>query len=293
MKPVRITAVRNGQRVPMFDSEPEGMRSPSPTLLIETHGAHGDAPTSRALTDQVATLFLGDALVEHRADGGPPAAIAVPACAVVLSLRDRIETIRWAKPARVMSVRLDDRVLDEAALTFGLRMRSDLQPDSGARDAQLTMLMQALHLEQRNAFRTGRLYLDGIEQALAATLVSRYAAGALRSSASMNGLGPARAKRVDAFVRAHLSRTITLDELAGCAGYSASHFSFLFAQTFGTTPHRYLQRARIERATTLLMRPHWSVLDVAIECGFQTQQHFSRVFRAILGVSPTEFRRGR
>jgi AraC family transcriptional regulator len=52
-------------------------------------------------------------------------------------------------------------------------------------------------------------------------------------------------------------------------------------------------RARVERAKELLAKEDARVLDVAIACGFQTQQHFARVFRAFCKMSPTQFRQAR
>ncbi|MFC0692817.1 helix-turn-helix domain-containing protein [Paraburkholderia humisilvae] len=249
--------------------------------------------STRVIPEQVLTLFLDSGFVEHAVEAKPPASIPVPAGAVVLSLRDQPETIRWVKSARVMSVRLEDRVLEDAARTLGKRGLHDIVPSSGVHDAQLTTLLQALYLEQANEYRVGRLYIDGIEQALAATLVSGHAQRASVPARQAGGLTAAQASRVAEFVRANLDRSITLEELAGYAGYSPSHFSLLFQRTFGMTAHRYLQRARIEYAKVSLAKPHRSILDIAIDCGFQTQQHFSRVFRAIVGVSPTEFKRSR
>ncbi|VVE48642.1 AraC family transcriptional regulator [Pandoraea capi] len=289
MKPERITAIRDGKRVPLFDGEPLGLHSPSPTLLIETHEVPSDMPLSHVITEQIATLFLDAAHIDHCSDSLPPERLVVPAGAVALSLRDEMETVRWVRPARVVSVRIDDRVLAEASLAAGRSGRATVMPASSVQSAQLTMLMGALHAEQRDGFRSGRLFLDGIEQAMAATLVGHHASCA--ASESGGGLTPAQARRVDDLVRSRLDGTVAMAELADCAGYSVSHFTALFRQTFGTTPHRYVTRLRIERAMTLLAKPHWSVPDVAIDCGFQTTQHFARVFRAVTGVSPGEFRR--
>jgi len=58
----------------------------------------------------------------------------------------------------------------------------------------------------------------------------------------------------------------------------------------GETPHQFVLRNRIERAKVMLRAPEARVLDVAVACGFKTQQHFARVFRRISGASPTEYR---
>jgi AraC family transcriptional regulator len=64
----------------------------------------------------------------------------------------------------------------------------------------------------------------------------------------------------------------------------------MFHKSAGETPHQFVLRQRIERAKAMLRAPDAQVLDVAVACGFKTQQHFAQVFRDVCGVSPTEYR---
>ncbi len=79
--------------------------------------------------------------------------------------------------------------------------------------------------------------------------------------------------------------------LAALACVSEANFIRTFKATFGETPHRYLQRRRIERAMYLLRTSPMSVTDVCMESGFSGLGTFSRTFRDIVGESPSEFRR--
>src|SRR5436190_22597924 len=58
----------------------------------------------------------------------------------------------------------------------------------------------------------------------------------------------------------------------------------------GETPHQFVLRQRLERAKEMLRAQDARVLDVAVACGFKTQQHFAQVFRDVYRVSPTEYR---
>jgi len=64
----------------------------------------------------------------------------------------------------------------------------------------------------------------------------------------------------------------------------------MFRKSTGATPHQFVLRQRLERAKAMLRAPDARVLDVAVACGFKTQQHFAQVFRDAWGVSPTEYR---
>jgi AraC-like DNA-binding protein len=82
--------------------------------------------------------------------------------------------------------------------------------------------------------------------------------------------------------------------LARIAEVSEAHFIRTFFATFGETPHRYLQRRRVERAMFLLRSTDRSVTDICFDVGFSSLGTFSRTFRDIVGEPPTVFRkRGR
>ena len=78
--------------------------------------------------------------------------------------------------------------------------------------------------------------------------------------------------------------------LARIAHVSDAHFIRTFRATFGETPHRYLQRRRIERAMAMLCATDWSITDICMSVGFSSLGTFSRTFREIVGQSPKEYR---
>jgi len=93
----------------------------------------------------------------------------------------------------------------------------------------------------------------------------------------------------DAMDRA-FDRPLDISALARVALVSEAHFIRTFRATFGETPHRYLQRRRVERATFLLRDTDRSVTDICMAVGFSSLGTFSRTFRQVLGESPTEYR---
>lgn len=105
------------------------------------------------------------------------------------------------------------------------------------------------------------------------------------------GLGPARLRRVSELVQAKIEEELSTDEMAESAELSTAYFSKMFRQSTGESPHQFVLGQRIERAKEMLRTTRMRILDVAIACGFKTQQHFARVFRRLCGASPTEYRR--
>jgi len=83
---------------------------------------------------------------------------------------------------------------------------------------------------------------------------------------------------------------LSLEELAATAGLSITHFSQMFRESTGQSPHQFVLHRRVDRAKEMLRGAEMRVLDVAVACGFKNQQHFARVFRKVCGASPTEYR---
>lgn len=87
------------------------------------------------------------------------------------------------------------------------------------------------------------------------------------------------------------AKPLDIQTLARIAYVSEAHFIRTFRATFGETPHRYLQRRRVERAMYLLRETDRSVSEVCLDVGFASLGTFGRSFHAIVGESPTTYRR--
>ncbi|MGY2397868.1 helix-turn-helix domain-containing protein [Pseudomonas sp. SDO5271_S396] len=288
MAHAKIQAIHNGTSIPLFGSSTTGTPSPA-AMPVETHRIEPGHWHSHRLDTQMLTMFLRTSSLLHNTDHSATRQIPVAARSLAFSLRGQDENIRWLAPAHLISVSLSDATLSAVADEAG-KSQFELLPAPGVRDERLSALFQALHLEQSEGFPSGRLFVDAMEHAIAATLVNRYNAFAPSGIKPVSGLPPYSAKRVEDYIQTHLDQRLSLHDLALCAGFSRAHFSRLFQATFGLPPHQYVLKARIDRARTLLRKPRLSILEVALACGFQTPQHFARTFQRQTGVTPSTFR---
>jgi len=103
------------------------------------------------------------------------------------------------------------------------------------------------------------------------------------------GLAPAVLRRTDAWIEAHLDEVIHLDDLARLAGMSGFHFHRMFRLSRGMAPHAWITARRVARARDLLRTP-MPIAEVSLACGFSSQSHLTRVFRAQAGRTPAEYR---
>jgi AraC-like DNA-binding protein len=87
------------------------------------------------------------------------------------------------------------------------------------------------------------------------------------------------------FIEANLADEVPLARIARVAGLSPRHFCTSFARSTGVTPHRYLLMRRIEKAKELMLKGE-RLADVAFNCGFSSQQHFTSMFRRVTTMPP-------
>jgi len=176
------------------------------------------------------------------------------------------------------------------AATDGASDNVDLRHVPSLLDQRLAALMAAVNEERVAGFPSGQLFLDSVEQAIATILVDGYAVRHRPAHKYRGGLGPARLRKIRQFVHANIEEEFSLKEMAHSVGLSAAYFSQMFRKSTGESPRQFVLRQRIERSKEMLRTEEGRVLDIAIACGFKTQQHFARVFRELCRATPTEYR---
>lgn len=95
------------------------------------------------------------------------------------------------------------------------------------------------------------------------------------------------------YIRENYSRRLTLEEMARVAGYSPNYFHHVFTSVMGKTPQQYLLEERIRHAKLLLTQSEKTISEIAYECGFASQSHFSVRFKEVTYSTPGEYRQRR
>lgn len=92
------------------------------------------------------------------------------------------------------------------------------------------------------------------------------------------------------YIHEHQTEEISLGQVAKAVNMSSYYFCKMFKKVTGINFTDYVARVRIEKSKNLLLNPNLRVSEIAFEVGFQSLTHFNRVFKKILGQSPTEYR---
>jgi YesN/AraC family two-component response regulator len=96
--------------------------------------------------------------------------------------------------------------------------------------------------------------------------------------------------KAKAYIQEHLTENVSLTEVAKAVNMSTFYFCKVFRRVTGINFTDYVSRVRIERSKNLLLNPNLRISEIAFEVGFQSLTHFNRVFRKLVGQSPTDYR---
>jgi AraC-like DNA-binding protein len=105
------------------------------------------------------------------------------------------------------------------------------------------------------------------------------------------GLSPGALRRVRDFIAAHMHENLDVATLASHVGISRYHFFRAFKTSVGMPPHRYVLEQRVRKAAELIERSEQPLTRIALNLGFADQSHLSRSFHALMGLTPSQFRR--
>ncbi len=161
----------------------------------------------------------------------------------------------------------------------------------GHDDAIVRHIGASLQQGLRRPDETNQLFIDHMMLALTAHVAQTY--GGLRRSAELarGGLAPWQAKRACERLESDLGGKLSLHQIAAEFDLSVSHFSRAFRISTGLPPHQWLLRQRVNAAKQLMTVRDLPLSEIAMSAGFANQSHFTRVFSALVGVSPGVWRR--
>ncbi|WP_338691788.1 AraC family transcriptional regulator [Bradyrhizobium sp. 26S5] len=197
------------------------------------------------------------------------------------------------KPFHSIFFYLPRSALDDIARQAGAPRIDELayQPGIGHDDAIVRHLGASLLEALRRPEETNQLFIDHMMLAFTAHVTQTY--GGLRSitAPTRGGLAAWQARQACERLEADLGGKIPLKQIAAEFGFSVSHFSRAFRISTGLPPHQWLLRQRVTAAKQLMAVRDLSLSEIAISAGFANQSHFTRVFSAVIGVSPAVWRR--
>jgi AraC family transcriptional regulator len=194
-------------------------------------------------------------------------------------------------PYDVLHLHLPNNLIAECAHGMPHHQMAVLYSQANlTRDPTVERLGRALLEADQVGGSFGQLYADCISIATVARIMALACHVAPFERPKVGELARWRLKRALDYVEARIAEPVSLADLASATGLTRMHFAAQFRAATGLRPHEYLLHRRIERAQEMLVRTGMSVVDVALSVGFQTQSHFTSVFKRFVGQPPHAWR---
>jgi len=205
-----------------------------------------------------------------------------------------IDSTRWHSADETFHLAIAPQFLSQLAVQLDdkwsrqILMRSALKQ----KDRSLGHLLQLILIELCDSAEEGEsLYRESLSTALGHHLLRRYCEQRVMPDPHLAGLSPTQRRKVMNYIQANLAEKLSLQDIAEQIGLSRSYFATQFKKTEGISTHQFVNQQRLERAKQLLKNDDSPMVEIALDCGFNSQSHFNRLFKRYVGVTPRTYQK--
>jgi AraC family transcriptional regulator len=270
------------------------------TLSAELR-SHGVSEASTVVPQHVEVCLVvagNDAGLVRRTEAGVCEEAAPKTGAIWLSPAGTGKEIVITAPIpQTMHMYLPTALFDRLRDDFNLPVAPTHSIDhaAGIGDDVIEQIGRSILAELADETSTSRMYVETAALALGARLLRKYYSNGSSEYAESSSyyIDHNRMRRVIDYVSAHIADEITLEGLAGIAGYSAFHFARKFTLAMGISPRRYVSHRRLENAMAELAAGKLPLAQIALNAQFSSQASFTRAFHRAIGMTPKEYQRRR
>lgn len=167
----------------------------------------------------------------------------------------------------------------------------NIRPGGDVDDQTVRGLVSALLPSFAQPGQASRLFLDHVGLAICTHMAVTYGEASRPRPVHTGGLSPCQLRRATEMMEAKLDGELQVADVAQSCGLSPSYFSRAFKLSTGMPPYQWILKRRIDKAKHLLRATARPLGEIALDCGFSDQSHFTRVFASAVGASPGQWRK--
>lgn len=253
----------------------------------------GVQETPVPICTEIVLLLSGGGMVSRTGNGEIQKSLARPGMSYLVPAGTQESHLELSDRMECLHLYLPPALLDQSALAdFDIDpAKVEIAYADGLADQVLFHICSPLRdLLHRVREPTDALFVEGIQIAIAAHLLGNYTIDRWRPAQKSQSLDPQRLQRVLDYIEAFFHLDLRFEDMAAQACLSPYHFSRLFLEATGLSPHRYVIDRRMQAARQELARSNLSLVEIALAFGFGSQANFTRVFRKATGLTPGQYR---
>lgn len=209
---------------------------------------------------------------------------------IVISPANVLHKASWRNNIEFILIILEPVLISCAAFELNHSNKIEILPHFAQQDLFIYQIGLQLKLELETNKYVSRLYAEYAAHLLAVHLVEHYSTKMQPTKEYTDGLPQQQLKQVMDYIRSHLNQDFGITELAELVNLSSSHFGRQFKQSTGVTPHQYLINCRLEEVKRLLAKTNLTIEEIALDTGFHSHSHLTRVFRKNISTTPYAYR---
>lgn len=199
--------------------------------------------------------------------------------------------LSWEIEAEFLVLSLEKALFARAAYDLIDMEWIDIIPHFADSDPLIQQIGLALQSELESDGMGSRVYIESLATTLCIHLLKHYSVSSSKITKHPEGLSRLKLRQAIEYINQNLEKDLGLAEMATVVGISMYHFSRMFKQSTGFSPHQYVMNCRIEEAKRLLTKTEQAIDQIYPQVGFQTQSHFTNVFRKLMGTTPNAYRK--
>ncbi|WP_017314916.1 helix-turn-helix domain-containing protein [Mastigocladopsis repens] len=197
----------------------------------------------------------------------------------------------WELETEFLILSLEKALFARAVYDSVDLQQTDILPHFATSDPLLQQIGLALKAELESDGMGSRVYIESLATTLCLHLLKHYSVSSTKIAIHSEGLSSLKLRQAIEYINQNLEKDLGLAEISTALGVSMYHFSRLFKQSTGYSPHQYVMNCRIERAKRLLAKTEEAIDEICQQVGFQSQSHFTNVFRKLIGTTPKAYRK--
>lgn len=274
-------------RPPLLSSEQLGWRG----IMVQHHlQPPGEMPESEAAQHAIVVHWQHNSVHVDRVidETKQKESINDGDCLIVPAMASHKSN--WDREVEFTFMILEPSYLNQIAHETVDGDRVELMPHFAKPDSVISSIAAVLKTELESDSVGGKFYVESAITFLAAHLLRHHCSRTQMFKNYADGLPKYRLREAIAYINEHLNEEISLEAIANHLHMSQYYFCHLFKQSIGISPYQYVLQQRIEKAKQLLKQRKLTIINVALECGFANQTHFTKHFRKLTGTTPRAYR---